>query len=109
MALFQRKGGFILSERWLFQNGTAAFFAQTMHLNGFLLQRFPPRLIMVIGLVIGAFSMALFVRWPSPWLNLLLNLGIGLCQGAIEVVTDLEVIHMEQKGQSRLIGLRLRS
>ena len=60
---------------------------------------------MVIGLVIGALSMSLFVRWQSPWLNLLLNLGIGLCQGAMEVVTDLEVIYMEQKGQSRLMNL----
>jgi len=74
-------------------------------LNGFLVQRFAPRLIMVIGLVIGAICMSLFVRWPSPWLNLLLNLGIGLCQGAMEVVTNLEVIHMEQKGQSRLMNL----
>ncbi|MGD0727906.1 MAG: MFS transporter [Spirochaetia bacterium] len=83
---------------------SAGYFLSSF-LNGFLVQRFPPRLIMVIGLVLGAFSMSLFVRWPSPWLNLLLNFGIGLCQGAMEVVTDLEVIHMEQKGQSRLMNL----
>jgi fucose permease len=83
---------------------SAGYFLSSF-LNGFLVQRFPPRLIMVIGLVLGAFSMSLFVRWPSPWLNLLLNFGIGLCQGALEVVTDLEVIHMEQKGQSRLMNL----
>jgi len=83
---------------------SAGYFLSSF-LNGFLVQRFPPRLIMVIGLVLGAFSMSLFVRWPSPWLNLLLNLGIGLCQGAMAVVTDLEVIHMEQKGQSRLMNL----
>jgi fucose permease len=74
-------------------------------LSGILAQRIPPRLIMVMGLVLGALSMSLFVRWPSPWLNILLNFGIGLCQGAMEVVTDLEVIHMEQKGQSRLMNL----
>lgn len=83
---------------------SAGYFLSSF-LNGFLVQRFLPRLIMVIGLVLGAFSMSLFVRWPSPWLNLLLNFGIGLCQGAMEVVTDLEVIHMEQKGQSRLMNL----
>jgi fucose permease len=83
---------------------SAGYFLSSF-LNGFLVQRFPPRLIMMIGLVIGALSMSLFVRWPSPWLNLLLNLGIGLCQGAIEVVANLEVIHMEQKGQSRLMNL----
>ncbi len=74
-------------------------------LSGFLLQRLPPRLIMVVGLLLGGVCMSLFVRWPSPWLNLLLNLGIGACQGVMEVVTDLEVIHMEQKGQSRLMNL----
>jgi hypothetical protein len=31
LALFQRKGGFLLSERWLSQNGTVAFFARIMH------------------------------------------------------------------------------
>ena len=30
-ALFQRKGGFLFSERWLAQNGTVALFARTMH------------------------------------------------------------------------------
>ena len=59
---------------------SAGYFLSSF-LNGFLVQRIPPRLIMVIGLVIGALSMSLFVRWQSPWLNLLLNLGIGLCQG----------------------------
>ena len=73
--------------------------------NGFLVQRYPPRLIMLVGLIVGALSMSLFVRWPSPWLNLLLNLGIGLCQGSMEVVINLEVIHMEEKGQSRLMNL----
>jgi fucose permease len=45
------------------------------------------------------------MRWSSPWLNFLLNLMIGLGQGTIEVVTNLEVIHMERKGQSRLMNL----
>ena len=73
--------------------------------NGFLVQRYPPRIIMLIGLAIGAVCMSLFVRWPSPVLNLLLNFGIGLCQGSMEIVTNLEVIHMEKKGQSRLMNL----
>jgi hypothetical protein len=33
LALFQRKGGFLLSERWLFQNGTVAFFERTMQMR----------------------------------------------------------------------------
>ena len=74
-------------------------------LNGFLVQKVSPKIIIVIGLLIGAACAGMFARWPSPWLNLLLNFGIGLCQGSIEVVTNLEVIHMEKKGQSRLMNL----
>ncbi len=74
-------------------------------LSGLLAQRFHPRQVMVVGLVLGAIGLSLFARWPSPWWNLLLSLGIGLCQGAIEVVADLEVIYIEQKGQSRLMNL----
>ena len=83
---------------------SAGYFLSSF-LSGIFLQRFHPRHVMVLGLVLGAFSLALFARWPSPWLNLLLNLGIGLCQGAMEVVADLEVIYIEQKGQSRLMNL----
>ncbi len=72
---------------------------------GILVQRIGPKKVLVSGLFLGALSMSLFLRWPSPWLNLLLNLCIGLCQGTIEVVTNLEVIHMEGKGQSRLLNL----
>jgi fucose permease len=74
-------------------------------LSGFLVQRFHPRYVMISGLLLGAIGLSLFARWPSPWLNLLLNLAVGLCQGAIEVVADLEVIYIEQKGQSRLMNL----
>ncbi|HTO24149.1 MAG TPA: MFS transporter, partial [Spirochaetia bacterium] len=73
--------------------------------NGFLVQRYPAKAILAVGLIIGTASMAFFMRWPSPWLNLALNFGIGLCQGCMEVVTNLEVIHMERKGQSRLMNL----
>lgn len=72
---------------------------------GMLVQRVGPKRVLVIGLALGAVSMSLFLRWPSPWLNLGLNFCIGLCQGAIEVVTNLEVIHMERRGQSRLLNL----
>ncbi len=72
---------------------------------GILVQRISPKSVVVAGLALGAVSLALFIRWPSPWLNLALNLCVGLCQGTIEVVTNLEVIHMEKKGQSRLLNL----
>jgi fucose permease len=74
-------------------------------LCGFLVQRFSPRTVLVTGLLLIAVCMLFFMRWRSPWLNLVLNLMIGLGQGTIEVVTNLEVIHMERKGQSRLMNL----
>jgi fucose permease len=74
-------------------------------LCGFLVQRFSPRTVLVTGLLLIAVCMLFFMRWRSPWLNLALNLMIGLGQGTIEVVTNLEVIHMERKGQSRLMNL----
>jgi len=72
---------------------------------GILVQRVAPKKVLVFGLVLGAASMSLFIRWPSPWLNMALNFCIGLCQGTIEVVTNLEVMHMERKGQSRLLNM----
>jgi fucose permease len=70
-----------------------------------LVQKISPKKVLVCGLALGAVSMSLFIRWPSPWLNTALNFCIGLCQGTIEVVTNLEVMHMERRGQSRLLNL----
>ena len=72
---------------------------------GHLVQRIPAKAVLVTGLAIGAVSVSLFGRSPSPWLNLGLNLAIGLCQGAMELVANLEIIHMERDGQSRLMNL----
>ncbi len=72
---------------------------------GYLVQRLPPKLILVSGLGLGAVSMFFFARWPSPSLNFLLYFFVGICQGAVEVVSNLEVIHMESAGQSRLMTL----
>ncbi len=83
---------------------SAGYFLSSF-VNGFLVQRIAPKTIMIAGLAVGVAAMALFMRWPSPWLNLFLNFGVGLSQGGLEVVTNLEVIHMEQKGQSRLMSL----
>ncbi|MGO9308465.1 MAG: MFS transporter, partial [Spirochaetia bacterium] len=99
-----RTFGWSYTETGLVLAASSAGYLLSSFLNGFLVQRFPPRSIMLIGLGIGALSLSLFVRWPSPLLNFVLNLGIGLCQGSLEVVTNLEVIHMEQKGQSRLMN-----
>jgi fucose permease len=74
-------------------------------LCGIIVQRIAPKKVLVFGLVLGAVSMSLLFRWPSPWLNMGLNFCIGLCQGAIEVVTNLSVMRMERTGQSRLLNM----
>jgi fucose permease len=72
---------------------------------GLLVQRIRPKTILLAGLCIGAVGMALFGRTQSAWLNLVFNLAIGLCQGGLEVVINLEVVHMERHGQSRFMNL----
>ncbi len=74
-------------------------------LCGFLVERFPPRRVLIVGLLVGCAGMALFARTSSPWINLFLCLAIGLCQGVIEVVTNLGIVRMEKNGQSRLMNL----
>jgi fucose permease len=72
---------------------------------GLLVQRFPPKAVIIVGLLVGAVGMVSFGRTASPWLNLLFNLMIGLCQGSIEVVTNLGIVRLEKPGQSRLMNL----
>jgi fucose permease len=83
---------------------SVAYFLSTFA-SGFLVQRFTPKAVLITGLLLGAACMSFFIWWPSPWLNLALNFGLGLCQGTIELVTNLLVVHMERKGQSRLMNL----
>ena len=83
----------------------AAGYVLSTFLCGFLVKRFAPKRVLVTGLLVGAVGMSLFARTGSPWLNFFLGLAIGLCQGSIEVVCTLEVIHMERTGQSRLLNL----
>jgi fucose permease len=80
-------------------------YALSTFLSGWLAQRVPPKAVLVAGLLFGAAGMTFFVRWPSPWLNFVLNLGVGLCQGSLEVICDYELIHMETNGQSRKMNL----
>jgi fucose permease len=85
-------------------SNAVGYFVSTF-ICGILVQRTAPKRVLVAGLTLGALSLSLFIRWPSPWLNLGLNFCIGLCQGAIEVVTNLSVMRMERRGQSRLLNL----
>ncbi len=84
--------------------GPAGFFVSTLGC-GLLLQRVRSKPLFLFGLALSAVSLGLFARFPSAGVNLLLNLCIGISQGSIEVITELEVIHMEKTGQTRLMNL----
>jgi fucose permease len=80
-------------------------FILTTMVCGFLLQKVPPKLILVCGLTAGAAGIFFFARTSSPLLNFLMYFCVGICQGTLEVITNLEVIHMQRDGGSRLMSL----
>jgi fucose permease len=85
-------------------SGSVGFFLGTLAC-GYLLRRFRTRTLLLAGTVLAAAGLALFARSPSVLVNLACNLAIGLGQGLIEVVSELEVIHLERDGKSRLMNL----
>ncbi len=85
--------------------GSAAGYLLSAFLSGLIVQRIPAKVVIVVGLVAGAAGVSLFGRVPSPWPNLVFTFAMGLCQGSMEVVANLEIIHIEQNGQSRLMNL----
>ena len=85
-------------------SGAVGFFAGTLAC-GYLLRRFRTRTLLLAGTVLAAAGLALFARSPSALVNLACNLAVGLGQGLIEVVSELEVIHLERDGKSRLMNL----
>lgn len=86
-------------------SASAAGYVLGSFLCGLLVERIHPRTILVTGLLVGAVGLALFARSPSPWLNLLLCLAIGVFQGTVETVINYEIVHMESNGQSRIMNL----
>jgi len=55
--------------------GSAVTFFLSTFAAGFLVGKIRPQILLVGGLCLGAVSLALFARWPSPVLNILLNLA----------------------------------
>jgi fucose permease len=85
-------------------SGSVGFFVATLAC-GYLLRRFHTRTLLLAGSALATAGLALFARSPSVLVNLACNLAIGLGQGLIEVVSELEVIHLERDGKSRLMNL----
>jgi fucose permease len=84
--------------------GSAGFFLATLA-SGYLLRRFRTKVLLLAGSILTAAGLALFARSPGLLANLACNLAVGLGQGLIEVVCELEVIHLERDGKSRLMSL----
>jgi fucose permease len=84
---------------------SAVSFFLTTFAAGFLIETIRPGPLLVVGLLLGAVSISLFARWPSPGLNILLNLAVGVYMGIVEVITNYEAIRMETGGKSRLMNL----
>jgi fucose permease len=72
---------------------------------GLLIHRLGARRVVMGGLVVEALGLALFGRFPSAALNILLSFAVGIGQGCVEVVTNFGVIRMEREGESRLMNL----
>lgn len=85
--------------------GSAVTFFLSTFAAGFLVQKVRPQRLLVGGLCLGAVSLALFARWPSPALNILFNLAVGIYMGIVEVITNFEAIRLEAGGKSRLMNL----
>ncbi len=84
---------------------SAVSFFLTTFVAGFLMETVRPGPLLVGGTLLGTVSISLFARWPSPVLNMLLNLGVGIYMGIVEVIVNYEAIRLETGGKSRLMNL----
>ena len=84
--------------------GSVGFFVSTF-LTGLLIEGSHPKAVYIAALCLCAGAVALFARWPSPVINLVLSFLVGIGQGVIEVVTNYETVRLEKSGHSRLMNL----
>jgi fucose permease len=88
----------------IFMVGSVGFFISAF-LSGLVVERYHAKPFFIAALCLCTMALSLFARFPSPIVNLLLNLVIGFSQGVIEVIINYEVIRLEKAGQSRLMNL----
>ncbi len=72
---------------------------------GKLIARIGARMNLLLGLSLAVVGLFLFASVPSAPFNFLLNLAIGLGQGAIEVSVNMAVLRMDKKGSGRAMNL----
>jgi len=74
--------------------GAIGYFAAT-YAAGFLVSLIGPKLTIGLGLVLEIVGLFLFAAIPSPLVNLILYLGVGLGQGCIELVVNWATFRMD--------------
>jgi len=84
--------------------GALGYFVTTF-VVGLVIHHLGSKRVLVVGLAVEALGLLFLARHPSPYVNMLLNFGVGIGQGCAEVVTNYGVIRMEKPGESRLMNL----
>lgn len=74
-------------------------------ISGFLVPRFGPKRIVLLGLLLQSIGLAFFGALPNVVFNLCAIFLVGLGHGGTEVVSNFCVVRIEKAGQSRLMNL----
>ncbi|MGB2823415.1 MAG: MFS transporter, partial [Phycisphaerae bacterium] len=83
--------------------GSVGYFVSTF-LCGVLIRRLGPKAVIVGGLLIQAAGQGLFGAVASPAANVACMFFSGVGAGGTEVVVNYAVVHMEPRGESRLMN-----
>ena len=84
--------------------GAIGYFAAT-YAAGFLVSLIGPKLTIGLGVILEIVGLLLFATIPSPFVNVILYLGVGLGQGCIELVVNWSTLRMDKSGSGRAMNL----
>ncbi len=89
----------------LLASGSIGYFISAL-IGGFLIKKLGPKTILLTGLILEFLSLFFFMRTPGLLINFILFFLIGIGQGCAEIVTNYQVILMEDRGnEGRLMSL----
>lgn len=84
--------------------GAISYFVATYG-AGFLISAIGVKPTMLIGLVLEIVGLLFFAASPSALINLLLNAGIGIGQGFLELTVNWSTLRMEKSAHGRAMNL----
>jgi len=84
--------------------GAVSYFVAT-YVAGFLISSIGAKPTMLIGLVLEVLGLLFFAKSPSALINLLLNAGIGIGQGFLELTVNWSTLRMDKSGHGRAMNL----